>query len=101
MATLKLTIFKAKALKDGRHKIRIAVCHKKETTYIVTRFVIDNLSQFKNGQVVKREDASIINTKLRKLLILYQERLDGIQNQSLYSCKLHIPEHTRSHSGSL
>ena len=33
MATLKLTIFKAKVLKDGRHKIRIAVCHKHETAF--------------------------------------------------------------------
>ena len=68
MATLKLTIFKAKVLKDGRHKIRIAVCHKQETCYIVTRFIIDNLSQFKDGQVVKRADASIINTKLRSMI---------------------------------
>ena len=42
MTTLKLTIFKAKVLKDGRHKIRVAVCHKHETCYIVTNFVIDN-----------------------------------------------------------
>lgn len=34
MATLKLTVFKAKVLKDGRHKIRIAVCHKHETSYM-------------------------------------------------------------------
>ena len=40
MATLSLTIFKAKALKDGRHKIRIALRHKHETTYIVTRFIM-------------------------------------------------------------
>ena len=39
MTTLKLTIFKAKVLKDGRHKIRVAVCHKHETCYIVTNFV--------------------------------------------------------------
>ena len=64
MAILKLTIFKAKVLKDGRHKIRVAVCHKQETCYIITRFIIDNLSQFKNGQVVKRPDAAMINTKL-------------------------------------
>ena len=31
MAILKLTIFKAKVLKDGRHKIRVAVYHKQET----------------------------------------------------------------------
>ncbi len=87
MATLKLTIFKAKVLKDGRHKIRIAICHKQETTYIITRFVIDNLSQFKNGQVVKRPDAGIINTKLRNLLNEYQERLDCIKHIEMYSCK--------------
>lgn len=87
MATLKLTIFKAKVLKDGRHKIRIAVCHKQETCYIVTRFIIDNLSQFKDGQVVKRADASIINTKLRNMMNDLQNKLDEINHQSLYSCK--------------
>lgn len=87
MATIKLTIFKAKVLKDGRHKIRVAVCHKQETCYIVTRFIIDNLSQFKNGQVVKRPDASIINFKLRSMMNELQERLDEIKNQSLYSCR--------------
>lgn len=87
MATLKLTIFKAKVLKDGRHKVRVAVCHKQETCYIITRFIIDDLSQFKNGQVVKRPDAAIINTKLRNLLNEYQEKLDGIKCVSMYSCK--------------
>ena len=86
MATLKLTIFKAKVLKDGRHKIRIAVCHHQETSYIVTRFIIDNLSQFKSGQVVKRPDASIINMKLRNMLNEYQERMDAIKNIEMYSC---------------
>ena len=86
MATLKLTIFKAKVLKDGRHKIRIAVCHHQETSYIVTRFIIDNLSQFKSGQVVKRPDASTINMKLRNMLNEYQERMDAIKNIEMYSC---------------
>lgn len=87
MAALKLTIFKAKVLKDGRHKIRVAVCHKHETCYIVTNFVIDNESQFRNGQVVKRPDASMMNKKLRNLLNEYQEILDSIKNQSMYDCK--------------
>ncbi len=87
MATLKPTIFKAKVLKDGRHKIRIAVCHKQETCYIVTRFIIDDLSQFKNGQVVKKSDAALINTKLRTLLNDYQNKLDSIKVQEAYSCK--------------
>ena len=53
MATLKLTLLKSKVLKDGKHKIRVAVCHKEETSYIITRFIIDSEAQFKNGQVVK------------------------------------------------
>ena len=85
MATLKLTIFKAKVLKDGKHKIRVAVCHKRETSYIFTNVIIDNEFQFKNGQIVKRPDASILNIKLRNLLNEYQEKLDSIKNQSLYS----------------
>ena len=87
MATIKLTIFKAKVLKDGSHKIRVAICHKQETCYIITRFKIDNLSQFKNGQVVKQTDAAVTNTKLRNLLNKYQDRLDSIGCISLYDCK--------------
>lgn len=87
MATLKLTVFKAKVLKDGRHKIRIAVCHKHETSYIITNFIIDSESQFKNGQVVKRPDASMMNSKLRNLLNEYQEKLDAIKNKEIYSCE--------------
>lgn len=86
MATLKLTVFKAKVLKDGRHKIRIAVCHKQETSYIITNFIIDSESQFKNGQVVKRPDASMMNSKLRNLLNEYQEKLDAIKNKEIYTC---------------
>jgi hypothetical protein len=54
-------------------------------SYIVTRFIIDSLSQFKDGQVVKRSDASIISMKLRNLLNDYQDKLDKIGNQELYT----------------
>ncbi len=86
MATLSLTIFKAKVLKDGKHKIRIAVRHKHETCYIVTRFIVEE-KQFRNGQVVRRPDAASINSKLRHMLDEYQERIDGINNQELYTCR--------------
>ena len=86
MATLSLTLFKAKVLKDGSHKIRIAVRHKHETCYIITRFIVEE-NQFKNGQVVKRPDAAFINTKLRLMMNEYQERLDRISNQNLYTCR--------------
>lgn len=53
----------------------------------MTRFLVSSLAQFKNGQVIKRPDAAIINTKLRNLLNTYQNRLDEIVNPELYSCK--------------
>ena len=87
MATLKLTIIPEKAAKDGSHKIRVAIGHKSVTRYIVTNIKIDSVSQFKNGQIVKRPDASVLNTKLRNLLNAYQEKLDNIGNISIYDCK--------------
>lgn len=87
MATIKITFLESKTLKDGGYKIRVAVCHKQKTCYIVTRFKIDNLAQFKNGQVVNRPDAAIVNVKLRNILNQYQERIDSIKGLSLYDCK--------------
>ncbi len=87
MATLKLAILKDKPSIDGSYKIRIGVCHKKKTYFILTRFKIESASQFKNGMVVKHPQASSINTKLRNLLNEYQERLDSIANISLYDCR--------------
>ena len=87
MATLKLTIFKAKVLKNGKHKIRNALCHKGETCYILTRYLIDSENQFKNGLIQKRPDASMMNMHLRSLLNAYQEKLNEVQNQSMYTCR--------------
>ncbi len=75
MATLKLTITPEKAAKDGSHKIRIAIGHKSITRYIVTNIKIDSISQFKNGQVVKRPDAAVLNTKLRNVLYFIKKNL--------------------------
>ena len=78
MATLKLAVVPAKALKNGKHKIRIAVSHKQDTRYIVTSALIDHIGQFKDGQVANRPDAGVINKKLRNRLNDYQDVLDSI-----------------------
>lgn len=85
MTTLKAAVVPAKQLKSGKHKIRIAVGHKKQTRYLVTRFVIDDLSQFRDGQVVNDLEAPAINSKLRNLLNEYQDALDKI-NTDAYTC---------------
>lgn len=87
MATLSLTIFKAKQLSNGKHKIRIAVRHHHKTSYIITPYIIDDLSQFKNGQVVKRFDADIINMQLRNLLNKYQEILNNTNGLAMLSAR--------------
>lgn len=79
MATLKLAIVPAKISKDATHKIRVAIGHRQQTHYIVTRFSVDNLSQFKEGQVVNRPDANLMNKKLRTILNEYQDKLDKIE----------------------
>ena len=87
MATLSLTVFKAKQLANGKHKIRIAVRHHHETSYIITPYIIDDISQFKNGRVVKRHDADVTNRQLRNLLNKYQGIVDEIYNVGARSAK--------------
>lgn len=85
MPTLIITIVKSRVLADGRHVIRVALRHQHKTCYIPTRFVVEN-GQFRNGQVVQRPDANLVNRKLRAILDEYQSRLDGIENAGVYSC---------------
>ena len=85
MISLSLAVVPAKVLVDGTHKIRVAINHKHETRYIATRFIIENTKQFKKGRVVGRDDAVLINKKLRTLLDEYQEAIDRI-NTDAFSC---------------
>lgn len=78
MANLNIVIVPAKVLKNGKHNIRISVSHNGETRYILTNIIIDSLKEFKNGQVVKRPDANIKNTKLRELMNKYQNIIDEL-----------------------
>lgn len=82
MAELKLVIVPAQQAKDGSHKIRVAIYHQSQTRYIVQPIVIDNEKQFKDGQVVGRPDAGLLNRKLRVKLNEYQDALDNIDANS-------------------
>lgn len=86
MATLKPIVVPAKVLKGGKHKVRIALSHNAETRYIVTDIIIDSAKEFKDGQIVKRNDAAAKNTKLRRLLQEYQGSADEINNIECLSC---------------
>lgn len=86
MANLLPTIVPAKMLSNKSHKLRIALSHNGETRYFVTDIIINSLSEFKSGQIVKRPDAQYLNTKLRKLLDRYQNALDTIECQECMTC---------------
>ena len=86
MSTLSLTILPAKALKDGRNKVRIAVAHNGQTRYIVTDVVIDSPREWKNGQIVRRDDAAYLNTKLRKKLNEVQQSIDELPYTEGLTC---------------
>lgn len=88
MAILNAVIVPAKVLKGGRHKVRISVAHNGETRYIVTDIIIDSAKEFKNGAVVKRPDAAILNTKLRGIL----QRFQGVIDELAYVNGLSCPE---------
>ena len=76
MATIKLAVLKHTRAKDGSYKIRISVGHKQETHYIVTKYKVQNFSDFSNGSVVRVANAHDLNIKLRKVLNDYEERLE-------------------------
>lgn len=85
MAQLKLVIVPAKRMKDGRHKVRVAVYHHNQTRYIVQNVTLESEKQFRDGQVVSRPDAGILNRKLRKKMNEYQDAMDCIDPDS-YTC---------------
>ena len=79
MATLNSVILPGKALKGGRHKVRISVAHNGEFRYILTDITLDSAKEFKNGQIVKRPDAAILNTKLRGFMQKCQRAIDELE----------------------
>lgn len=87
MATIKLTVLKNTRAKDGSFKIRISIGHKQETRYIVTKYKVQNFSDFSNGSVVRVPNAHEMNVKLRNLLNDYEERFEAIYSPDDYSCK--------------
>lgn len=78
MAQVKAVIVPAKALADGKHKIRISISHNSKTRYIPTNIIINSEREFRNGAITRRPDAAYLNVQLRKLLDKYQEAVDNI-----------------------
>ena len=54
---------------------------------IIIPYTIDDICQFKNGNVIKRYDADVMNVQLRTLLNKYQKILDDVYNIGALSAK--------------
>lgn len=78
MALLNAVLLQSKEVKGGKNKVRISVAHNGETRYIVTDIILNSPKEFKNGMVVKRPDAAMLNVKIRGLLQRYQSALDEL-----------------------
>lgn len=87
MATIKLAVLKHTQSKDGSYKIRIAIGHRSETHYIVTKYKVNSPSEFVGGIITRVPNAHEINVKLRNLLNDYDERLERIPSPEDYTCK--------------
>lgn len=86
MAIIYPCIVPAKVLKDGRHKIRIAVSHHSETKFITTDIILDNPSFLNNGVVTKCPNATYLNTRLRSIIKKYQTLLDAFPYPESCTC---------------
>lgn len=78
MAAISLAIIRTRPNKDGSFNIKVQITTTGKVAYIPTRFKIDNINQWKNGKVVKRPDAELMNRKLRGLLVQYEDVLDTL-----------------------
>lgn len=86
MATIHLVVLNSRQNSKGEFPVFIAVTEKREVRYIKTDYSVDDLYQFDNGVVVCRKDAKVMNQRLKYVLSGYQEKLDEIPDQRIYSC---------------
>lgn len=83
MATLSLCIRESQRNADGTYTIKIAVGSKSRTTYIATRYKIENIRQWKDGRVVRHPNAELMNRELRNMLMEYEKILDELPDSDL------------------
>lgn len=88
MATISLCVRETQQNADGIYTIKIAIGAKSRTTYIATRFKIDSLKQWKDGKIVKRSDADVLNRKLRHVLTEYKNMLDEVCDSSMSAVEI-------------
>lgn len=80
MINLSLVIRKSMPNADGSFNIKVAIASNRQTSFMSTRYNVDNDSQFINGRVRNRPDAKVMNLKLSQLLNECEEAVDELSN---------------------
>ena len=83
---LRICILPAKVLTDGTHKVRIAISHKGNTRYFVTRFVIPSADNISNGRIVGVDNSTYINKQLTIQMQRIYEAFDKIEDAEYLTC---------------
>lgn len=76
MSKLNLIIRNGKPNADGSFNIKIAISAKGQTSYLATKYNVNSAKEWRNGRVVKRADADLINRKLSILLMECEDTID-------------------------
>ena len=83
---LKPTILPAKVLVDGTHRIRIAMSHRGQTRYFMTRFIVPSPKNISDGQVIGIPNASYMNQQLLIKMTEIYKAYDQISDSDYYTC---------------
>lgn len=86
MAMINAVVINSQKLKSGKYRIKISVAHKGITRYISTDMDIESPSLLKNNKVVRGENSSIYNMKIKAILEKYEKILLEIDTDA-YNCQ--------------
>lgn len=96
MATLSIVLKDKK--KDGTYNIKFLMVHHTKPAYISTPYYVLK-NQFHKGKVVKHDNATLYNNRLREKLTAYERKLDGIsvpmENMTVQEIKKYLTTDVR------
>jgi hypothetical protein len=76
---IKLCIRNSKKHGDGSYSLYFSFADRGQTLFATTDVAISTAHNFKNGQIVKEQNANYNNAKLNQQLINYQRKYDKLQ----------------------
>jgi len=83
---LRVVLLPAKVLADGSHKVRIAISHKGNTRYFVTRFTVPSEKNLVNGNIVGIPNAAYANNQIRLKMSKIYSAFDSLEDSDYYTC---------------